>query len=130
MFPTLLISCSTPSPKKGLCHPTTLSLQAFDDDGNPLPAPDTRGRQPVLAFAATKLVHQRDNQACTGCAQRMAERDRAAIHVYFIAIKPKFLLHSEILRRESLVHLHQVDVIQRQSRFLQRDPASRNRPRA
>ena len=42
----------------------------------------------------------------------MTERDRTAIHVDFVAIQTKFLLHGQILSGERLVDFDQIDVIE------------------
>src|SRR5271165_1418718 len=104
--------------------------QVLDDHRNALPAADARSREPIFPLAAAQLVHQRNNQPRSGRAQRMPERNRAAIHVDFVAIKPQFFFNRKILRGEGLVHLDQINVVECQSSFLQRDASRRNRPRA
>src|SRR5271165_2873352 len=104
--------------------------QILDDHGDALPAADARGRDSILCFAAAQLVHQRNDQLRSRRAQRMPERNRAAIHVDLVAIQTQLLLNREILRCEGLVHLDEINVVKLQARFLQRDARRRHRPRA
>ncbi len=57
----------------------------------------------------------------------MSQRDGAAVHVDLVAIEAEFLFHCEILTGEGFIHLDQIDVLEFQSGFLQRDPRSRHR---
>src|SRR5271166_332268 len=56
-----------------------LPVQVLHDDGDALAAADTCGRESVARLAPLQLIHQRDEQACARCAQRMPQRYRAAI---------------------------------------------------
>src|SRR5436305_5851173 len=49
----------------------------------------------------------------------MSQRDSAAIYVGLLAIKAEFLLHREILSRERLIHLDEIDLVQRHSCFFE-----------
>ena len=50
----------------------------------------------------------------------MAERDRAAVDVDLVAVEAQLLLDRQVLRRERLVDLEEVDVVERQARASQR----------
>src|SRR5271165_7447675 len=101
--------------------------QVLDDHRNALPAADARGRDSIFCFAAAQLVHQRNDQPRSRCAQRMPERNRTAIHIDLVAIQTQLLLNREILRGEGLVHLDEIDVVELQTSLLQRDARRRHR---
>ncbi len=61
-------------------------------------------------------MQQRDHQPRPRRAQRMPQRDRAAIHVHLLAIQSQFFFYRQILRRERLVRFNQVDILELQSR--------------
>jgi hypothetical protein len=42
----------------------------------------------------------------------MPQRNRAAVHVYLVAIQAEFFFDGEILPGESLVDFNQIDVVQ------------------
>ena len=44
----------------------------------------------------------------------MSERDRAAVDVDLLAIEAELLFDREVLRRERLVDLEEIDVVERQ----------------
>src|SRR5271166_2897988 len=104
--------------------------QVLDDHRDALPAADARGRDSILRFTAAQLVHQRDDQPRSGRAQRMPERNRAAVHVDLVAIEPQLLLNRKILRGEGLVHLDEINVVELQSGFFQCDARRRHGSRA
>ena len=60
----------------------------------------------------------------------MAERDRAAVDVDLVAIEAQLLLAREVLRREGLVDLDQVEIVERQLRALERLADRRRRAHA
>jgi hypothetical protein len=51
----------------------------------------------------------------------MSDCDRAAVHIDFIAIEPQLFFDRQILRGERFVDLDQIDIIEGQPGFLQRD---------
>ena len=56
-----------------------------------------------------ELEQQRLEQPRAGRAERMAERDRAAVHVDLLAIEAELLLDREVLAGERLVDLEEID---------------------
>ncbi len=68
-----------------------LSLQILHDHRDALAAADARRGQPVLRFAAPQFVQQRNHQPRAGRSQRMAQRNRAAVHVDLVAIEAQAL---------------------------------------
>src|SRR4051812_45087293 len=93
--------------------------QALDDGGVGLAAALAHRLQPVAAAGALELVQQRRHQPGTGRAERVAERDRAAVDVDLGQVGAGLLLPREHHRREGLVDLDQVDVVDRQAGLLQ-----------
>lgn len=57
-------------------------------------------------------MHALANQTRSGGAQRMPQRNHAAVDVGPFAIKPEFLLDSEVLRGEGLVNFDQIVLIE------------------
>src|SRR5207244_13618082 len=98
---------------------------ALEDRRDPLTAADTERREPVLALALAELGDERERETRTGRAERMAKRDRAAVHVRLLAIEAKLLLDGEVLRREGFVDLDEVHVLDLETGALQRLPARR-----
>src|SRR5690349_10050430 len=63
--------------------------KGLDDDGDTLAAADAGcGKTVAQAFAAQFIQHG-DDEARAGSAERMSERDGAAVHVGFVAIQPQ-----------------------------------------
>src|SRR5437762_13871701 len=102
--------------------------QRFDNRGDALTAADAGGREPTLPGAAPQLDEQRQEQACAGHAERMPERDRAAVHVDTISIELELPLDGEILTGERLVDLDEIDVVERQTGARQHPARRRRRP--
>ena len=81
-----------------------------------LPDADAERREPVAAAAAAKLVEQRDDEPRAAHPERMADRDRAAVHVHLRRVEPELTDHRDALRREGLVQLDEVEVGRPRSR--------------
>ena len=75
----------------------------------------TRSRKPRLLPRRRSSSVQRQQQARARHAERMAERDRAAVDVDLLAIQAELLLDGEVLRRERFVDFDQVDVGEREA---------------
>src|SRR5581483_5825447 len=75
-----------------------------------LPYADAHRAQRVAPAGALEVQQRRGREARTGGAQRMAQRDRAAIriHVRRIVRNPQHAQHGERLRGERLVELDDV----------------------
>src|ERR1044072_6446790 len=101
-------------------------LYALDDHRDSLTTTDARCGQSITPATSVKLVQHSQNQARTRRAQRMSECYRARVHVSTAAIESEFFLDCEIHRGKRFIHFHEIDVIQRQSRFLQRHPCCRH----
>src|SRR5258708_4433985 len=95
-------------------------LDALEDRRDALTAADAERRERVLAVALAELGDEREREPRTRGAERMAESDRAAVHVRLLAIEPEVLLDREVLRREGLVDLHQIHVLDLETGALQR----------
>ena len=91
-----------------------LLSDAFDDGGDALSHADAHGAERVAAAAAVQLVHGGRDQPRAGHAERVAERDGAAVRVYMRRVvgQAKVAQHGERLGGEGLVeldHVHLVD---------------------
>src|SRR6266850_3875725 len=93
------------------CSPSRLPL---DDHRDALATADAGRGQTVRAAAAAQLVHQGEEEARARGCQRMAEGDGPPVHVGALAVQAQLLLDGEVLARESLVHLDEVHVPQRE----------------
>src|SRR5580692_1220065 len=90
---------------------------AFDDHCDALTHSDAHGAEGVTAAAALELIDRGGCEARAAGAERMAERDRAAlgIHMGGIVRDLELAQHGERLGRECLVELDQVHLVERQS---------------
>ena len=96
---------------------TELSLDAH---GDAHPAADAQRRQSLLRIAARHFVQQRDQHARARGADRMADRDRAAVDVDDVGVPAEVLVDRQRLRGESLVGLDEFEVFDLPAGFLQR----------
>ncbi len=67
-------------------HPGHARLEALDGEGYGVAAAEAEGGDTALQVAALQFVEQRDEHARTGGADGMAERDCAAVDVYFFRV--------------------------------------------
>src|SRR5918994_2136645 len=72
---------------------------------------DRREAEP--AAVAPQLVHHRADDSAPGGADRMPERDRAAVHVYDLLVRTEQPGRIEGDRGEGLVDLDPLDVVDR-----------------
>src|SRR5262249_23251112 len=105
-----------------------LLREGLDEDRDPLSPADACRRDPVAPPAPTKLEEQREDEPRPRGAERMAQRDRAAVDVHLVAVELQRLLAREVLRGERLVDLEQVDVPEREPRLLDHATDRRNGP--
>src|SRR5436309_3437965 len=91
-----------------------------EHDRDALPAADAGARDPVRLAPAQQLERERQDEARARRPQRMPESDGAAVHVDALAVEPQLLLDGEVLPRERLVDLEEVDRIEREPRTPQR----------
>src|SRR5262245_19519419 len=97
-----------------------LASDPLQDHGDALAAADARRRAAERLAALFHLAQQRQQQASARGAERVAERDRAAVDVALLAVELQLLLAAEVLRRERLVDLDQVEVTDLQAGLLAR----------
>ncbi len=98
------------------CLRTSCGWQArcryFHNRRDSLPPADTRGGQAARQAPAAELEDERQQQPCPGHAERVAERDGAAVHVDPLPIEAELFLDRQVLRRERFVDLDEIDVLQ------------------
>src|SRR4051812_46059394 len=97
--------------------PLATSSDALDDEGDPLADADAHRAERVTAAAPVQLVDGRGDQAGAARAERMAERDRAAVGVdaRVVVGDAEVAQNREALRGERLVELDHVDLRQCQA---------------
>src|SRR5260221_10095361 len=88
----------------------SLLLISLTNNRDALAAADACRRQSVPAAATRQFVEQSQDQTRPGRAQRMAQRDRAAVDIRSFTIKSQFLFNCEVLCREGFIHFDQIDV--------------------
>ena len=88
-------------------------LEPLDHEGDALSAADAERGQPVAEAAGAQRVEQRDQDARAGRADRVAERDGAAVHVHALGVQLQLAQDGQALRGERLVQLEQVDAVGR-----------------
>src|SRR5512138_2096866 len=76
-----------------LLTPRMLVLEALEDRRDPLAAADAHGYQRIALLRALQLVQRLDGEDGAGGADRMAERDRAAVRIHLRRIEPEVLGH-------------------------------------
>src|SRR6185503_2259677 len=94
-----------------------LAAVHFDDHRVALAAARADRRAAEPAAAAPQLVDERHQDAGAAGADRVAERDRAAVHVHLGLVELKHAHRVERDRGERLVDLEQVDLAGRQARL-------------
>src|SRR6476469_11071919 len=99
----------------------------FDDDRRALPAADAGGAQAVPSAAPAERVQQVRGDPRAARAERMAQRDGAAVHIGALAVEHELPLDHQVLGREGLVDLDQIHVIQSETRVGQCPPGGRHR---
>src|SRR5213082_708380 len=84
---------------------------ALDREGDTHAAPDTQRRESPLGVALAHLVKQRHQDAAAGGADRVAERNGAAVHVDLGRVPAHLAIDGDGLRRERFVDLHQIEIL-------------------
>src|SRR5262249_11436668 len=83
-------------------------LRPLQQHRDALAAADACGGDAPGLAALRELEQERVDEPGAGGAQRVAERDRAAVHVHPLAVEPQLLLDREELARERLVDLEEI----------------------
>src|SRR5713101_8331754 len=110
----------TLSPSKDARCPCSLRSRALENRGDALAAADAlRGEGVALAFALQER-RRLAGDARAGGAQRMAERDGAAVEIGPALVDAEFAHAGDRLRGEGLVDLDDVDVLDGEAGALQR----------
>src|SRR5688572_11998569 len=74
---------------------SVLRCKGLYDHGDALAAADARRGQAVALLAAAQLVEQRQHEPRARRAERVAEGDRAAVHVQLRLVDAELLRHGE-----------------------------------
>src|SRR5882724_5769712 len=82
----------------------------FHDQGRGLAAADADGCKPALQPALLQRMQKRCEDACPGSADRMADCNRAAVHIQLLGRDADCLLCCKRHHGECLVDLEQVDI--------------------
>src|SRR4051812_41780824 len=87
------------------------SIQILEDACRAHAAADTHRHETIFTPATLHLVDQLDSKFRACAAERVTERNRAAVDVDLLAVEFEVADHGEGLRGESLVEFNQVEVI-------------------
>ena len=80
-----------------------LILQPFDDCGDSLAAADTQRSQTDFLILLDQRMQQRHQNSRSAGADRMPQRYRAAIYIYFLLRPAQFLADCQELSREGFI---------------------------
>src|SRR5579871_6600709 len=83
----------------------------LEQSGRPLTATDAHRHHHQLGFAALAFDQRMADQPCAAHAIRMADRDRAAIHVQPVVRYAELVAAVDHLHREGLVQFPEVDIL-------------------
>src|SRR3954454_18071107 len=108
---------TTPAAPEGSPAP----LQTSSRSASPWPPPEQVPGGPGPPAVSAQLVHHRADDAPAARADRMAERDGAAVHVHVLLVGAEQPRRVERDRRERLVDLDALHVVDRLPRLLARD---------
>src|SRR5213080_1259052 len=84
------------------------SAEALEHHRHALAAADAHGLQPEGAVLRLQTVEQRAGDAGAGHAERVADGDRAAVHVQLVDVDAQVAVARDDLRGEGLVDLDEV----------------------
>src|SRR5262245_61131874 len=99
----------------------------LDDGSGAHAGADAQRHQPDVEVAALELVHQRTKDHSAGGAERMPQCDGAAVDVDLLGIDVHRLQVAQHDRREGLVDLDEVDVVERHAGALEHLPGDVDR---
>ena len=111
-------------------EPESSRLNSFQQQRDPLAAADTSAGDTVARVSSAELEEQSGRESSPRCAERVADGDRPAVDVYFIAIEAELFLNGEILAGKRFVDLEKIDLIKQKSGALQRHLDGANRSNA
>ena len=99
----------------------------LDDRREALADADAERGDPVAEALALELADERSGEAGARAAERVSERDRAAVHVQALGVDAELALARQDLGGERLVDLDPVDVVEVELRGLERLADRRDR---
>ena len=88
------------------------SYSALDGERDAVAAAEAQRRDAALQVSALQRVEQRRQHAAAARADRVAERDSAAVDVHLRRIDAELVEHGDRLHGERLVQLEEIDVLQ------------------
>src|SRR5262245_35994577 len=106
--------------------------EALDGHHDGVAAAEAEAREAARLAALLQRVQQRGQHTRAGAADRVAERDRAAVHVQALRVDLELLAQRDHLHAERLVQLDQVEVLhaalQQRAQLLGRDLGRHHHP--
>src|ERR1700727_3561256 len=108
------------------CDDPAPLAQTLDDGGVRLAATLAHGLQPIPGAGALHLVEQRGHEPSTGATSGMADSHRPAVDIDLGHVGVMLLLPGQDKRRERLVDLDHVHVVQAELRLLESPVRCRN----
>lgn len=87
---------------------------SFQQQGQTHAAADAQRCESKLRLTLLHLVNQRGRDSHAGAADRVAQRDGAAVDVQTFRVKSEFAIAGDDLGCEGFVQLDEIDLVQRQ----------------
>src|SRR5437016_257413 len=87
-----------------------ISIRILEEHRNSLPTANAGRGDSIAQFRVTEFTRERKSEPDAGGRQRMPNRNRAAIHIEFVAVDPQLALHSDELRGKRFVDLESIDL--------------------
>src|SRR5467141_94295 len=112
------------------CGRILRSLPPLEEPRHPLPTADTGGSDAAARTPPPHFVQEVRGDPRSGGGQRVTHGDGAAVDVGAIARQAQVLLHRQVLGRECLVHLEEIEVAQLGRMTLEPAPDRWRRPDA
>src|SRR5580765_2138134 len=94
-----------------IVFPLYRSTLAFNSEGDPHPAPDAKRGKASPRVALLHFVEKGDQHARARGADRMTERDGAAVHVHLLRVPAHLAVDRDRLRGEGFVDLHEIEIL-------------------
>src|SRR4051794_724022 len=123
---TALVQCLAPCKRRAVEN-AWLCRSDLQQEGVALAAAGADRGEAEAAAVSAQLVHHRADDASAGCADRVTERDCAAVHVHDLLVRAEEPRRVERYGRKRLVDLHALDIPDRLARLLERAVARTGR---
>ena len=102
-----------------ICSPASALIKRFKNPGRPHAGAHAHGDHAVFLMVPAQAVHQRGDADGAGCAEWMAQRNRAAQWIDLGAIQPQLVDDRKTLGCEGFVQFYPLEIVLLQANLLQ-----------